>query len=105
MKARLARLLLLPLCGCMNLIVPKTEISGSIGGQPFKYSGPKDQTLGSLTLTASTNGAVSITVSNLSAKMNPDVISMTSKAQVDIINALSAAIQQAMISGATSAAK
>jgi len=92
--------LLLVLSGCVSWIVPKTVISGSIGGQPFSYSGPKDQTVGLLRITATTNGTISITVSNLSARMNPDVITTSAAAQVDLINALSAAIQQAMLSGA-----
>jgi hypothetical protein len=76
------------LTGCVGAMVPKTVIEGNIGGKPFRYSGPKDQTLALLTISADTNGTISIVVSNLTTKMNPDVISTTGKAQVDMINAI-----------------
>jgi hypothetical protein len=69
--------------GCVN--VPRTTITGSIGGKPFTFSGPKDCSLGSLVIAASTNGEVTITVSNLQTKMNPEVITTTGAAQTAMI--------------------
>lgn len=102
-KVLLAGLSLLLCAGCVNLIVPKTTIKGSIAGAPFAISSPKDSTLNGLNIVAYTNGEVQVHIDSLTAKMNPDVISMSAAAQVDIINAMSAAIQSAMASGAKAA--
>lgn len=91
------------LTGCV--FVPKTTISGNIGGHPFALSSPKDTTLTGLNIVAETNGSVQIVVSHLQSKMNPDVISTTAQGQVDLINAVSSAVQQAMAAGAAQSAK
>ena len=103
----LSSLLLIVFCtvGCVSSIVPKTVIKGNINGSPFSYSGPKDQSIKNLSISASTNGIVTITIEALDTKMNPDVITMSGKAQVEIINSISSAIQQAVVTGIKSAAK
>lgn len=93
------------LTGCVNLLVPSTQISGSVGGAPFTFKGPKDVEIGSLNATANKDGTISLSISNLTSKNNPAVIQTTADAQVGIINA---AIQgAATLSGkaAASAAK
>jgi hypothetical protein len=91
--------------GCVNLVVPKTVIKGSIAGKPFSLTSPKDSELTGLQITANTNGEVTITIERLAAKMNPAVISMTGDAQVSIINAVGEQVQAAMASGMKAAAK
>lgn len=103
LKLALSLMAALACAGCMNLIVPKTEIKGSIAGQPFSVVSPKDSTLEGLQISASTNGNVTVSINSLTAKMNPDVISMTGAAQVQLIDAISSAIQAAMINGAKTA--
>ena len=71
------------LSGCV--MVPKTVITGSIGGKPFSFSGPKDCSLSSLTVKADTNGAVSLIISGLQTRMNPDVITTTGAAQTAMV--------------------
>lgn len=90
---------ILLITGCVA--VPKTKISGSLGGQPFTLEAPKDGDLQGLELSAETNGSVHMHIDHLTVKMNPDVISQTASGQVQIINAtgdvvakgISAAIQ------------
>ena len=96
---RLLYLLPLVLTGCVAWSVPRTTIDGSIGGSPFHFSGPKDVLLGSLNITANTNGTVSIAITNLSAKMNPDVITTTGAAQTAMIKEIIAGIGALMQSG------
>lgn len=95
-KILLITLSTLALSGCV--MVPKTVITGSIGGKPFSFSGPKDCSLGMLTVKADTNGSVSLVISNLQTKMNPDVITTTGAAQAQVIQA--AADAGAKIAGA-----
>lgn len=84
------------LTGCVAWSVPRTTIDGSIGGQPFHFSGPKDVTLGALEITAKTNGTISISLTNLTARMNPDVITTTGAAQAAMIAELFKGIQGLM---------
>ena len=73
------------LTGCVA--VPKTTITGSIAGQPFAISSPKDSTLNGLLITANTNG-VSVKIDSLTAKMNPDIITTTAAGQKAMIDAI-----------------
>jgi uncharacterized membrane protein len=93
------------LCGCMAWQVPKTTIAGSIGGKPFYLSSPKNTTLSGLQVTAATNGTVSISVSNLTAQMDPNVITTTADAQVKMINAVAASVAGAVGTATAAAAK
>ncbi len=88
--------------GC--LMVPKTTISGTLGGQPFALSSPKDSTLQGLDLSADPAGKMHLRIEKLDVKMNPDVVSMSGKAQVDIINAISDAVVSAAGKAAGTAA-
>ena len=90
-------------CGC--LAVPKTTISGTLGGQPFSLASPKDSTLIGLRLEASTNGTMALRIERLECRMNPDVVSMTGAAQVNLINAVSAGVADAAGKAAAAAVK
>jgi curli biogenesis system outer membrane secretion channel CsgG len=79
--------------GC--LMVPKTSITGTLGGQPFSLASPKDSTLVGLRLEAATNGTMQLRIERLECRMNPDVVSMTGKAQVDLVNAVAAGVSNA----------
>ena len=82
--------------GCMSLSVPKTTVSGSIGGQPFSISTPKDSELTGLSVIAGTNGSVSITITSLKATMNPAVITMTGDSEAEIIGAVASGVAGAL---------
>ncbi len=84
--------------GCIGGAVPKTEITGSLAGKPFTFSAPKDVNLGSLTLSADTNGTISLTLTNLQTRMNPDVITTTGEAQAKLITAVGQQVIQGMMS-------
>jgi hypothetical protein len=92
---------LLVFAGCANLrnSVPATQITGTAGGKPFSFTGPKDLQLGWLQITADTNGAVSLTLSNLVAKTNPDVITTTAAGQAVITAAQADAVIKAFQAG------
>lgn len=104
MKTFLLPLLVLPLCGCMNLAVPKTTISGTIAGQKFSISSPKDSEMIGLTVTADPSGAVAVEIKSLKANMNPSVITMTGQAEAQVISAVAAGVANAMGSAAGAAA-
>lgn len=89
--------------GC--LMVPKTSISGTLGGQPFSLASPKDSTLVGLRLEASTNGTMLLRVERLECRMNPDVVSMTGAAQVNLVNAVASGVSAAAAEAAKAAAK
>lgn len=80
-------LFILSLTGCVRSIVPQTQISGSLGGKPFHAGFPKNVRIGSLAITANTNGTVSLMISNLETIMDPQVITTTSDAQVKLVKA------------------
>ena len=79
--------------GCVG--VPQTTISGTLGGTPFSLSSPKDSTLVGLRLESSTNGVMQLRIERLEVRMNPDVVSMTGRAQVDLVNAVAAGVAEA----------
>ena len=104
MKRTCLLLGLVALCaGCLN--VPKTSISGTLGGQPFALSSPKDSTLVGLRLSAAPNGTMELIIERLDVKMNPDVVSMTGAAQVNLVNAVAAGVADAAGKAAGMAAK
>ena len=107
MKKPMLKLLVVT-CGVMLLVgcrsirdeVPATQFSVFLNGKPASFSGPKDLTAESITFTAKTNGEVSLAIVGLSAKTNPDVITMTGAAQAAIIKANGDAITQGINAGA-----
>jgi len=100
--------MLLPLCGCMNMLVPKTVISGEISGAPFMLSSPKDATLNGLKVTSWNMGAfsnhVSIEIQSVTSKMNPEVITTTADGQVKLIEAVGTQVRQGLKDAAVGAA-
>lgn len=87
--------------GC--LMVPKTSITGTLGGQPFSLSSPKDSILVGLELTATTNGTMKLQIDQLECRMNPDVVSMTGQAQVNLVNAIVSGVSDAAVKAAVNA--
>jgi hypothetical protein len=107
MKKLLYIACLVPLVGCVGCVgmsVPKTTISGSINNVPFKIESPKDSKLTGLEIQSDANNSIHIHIDSLEANMNPDVITMSGKAQVDIINAVGGQVGTAMAAGAKAAA-
>ncbi len=106
-------LLLISLCalvvsiaGCKTSVrdnVPATQISGFIGDKPFNFTGPKDLEFTKLKVSAETNGSVTLEVTDLKAKTNPDVITMTGAAYEKMRNA-DAAHDSAVIKSTTEGA-
>lgn len=82
--------------GCIAASVPRTTITGSLGGKPFSVSAPKDCDLESLTVKAETNGILSIALKNLRTRMSPDVITTTGDAQVKLITAVGEQVRQGL---------
>jgi hypothetical protein len=79
--------------GCVG--VPQTTISGTLGGTPFAISSPKDSSLQGLDLSSDPSGQMHLRIEKLEVRMNPDVVSMTGKAQVDLVNAVAAGVAEA----------
>ena len=91
------------LTGCVsgNQAVPSTEIKGYIAGKPFSFTGPKDVALDELTITTTTNGAVTLTVKKLNAQNNPETVSNGYAGQAALVTAGANAVN----SGIEAAAK
>ena len=67
-------LLLMLSTGCARWLVPTTEISGTVGGMPFRFSGPKDTSADSIRIEVATNGTAMIQLTNFKTKNSPEVI-------------------------------
>ena len=86
------------LTGCTTVrdSVPATQITGSVGGKPFSFTGPKDLALDSLHIEAKPDGSVVLDVNKLNARTNPDIITTTGDAQAKITKAQGEAIVNAL---------
>jgi hypothetical protein len=79
--------------GCLtkasNELVPKTGFEINDGnGKKLTGEFPKDMNVGFAEYRRSTNGTVSLTLSNITSKMNAEVITESGKAQSDQIRAM-----------------
>lgn len=85
-------------------MVPMTKIQGTLAGQPFTLQVPKDLDLEGLKLSAQQNGVVTVEVSKLRSRMNPEVITTTADGQSKLI-ATAVAAGAAVAGQAAGAAK
>jgi hypothetical protein len=92
------------LSGCANALVPKGEISGSVGGVPFKIKSPKDVKIGKVIASVSTNGVASLEIDDLQANMNPAVVQMSGDAFVNGVNAVGTQVISGVKAGVEAAA-
>lgn len=70
------------MCGCVA--VPTTKLSYG----KLSFSSPKDDQIGSLHITVTTNGALTISASKITATNNPEVVTASAAGQVEIIKAM-----------------
>lgn len=82
-------ILLLFSAGCADMLAPRTSLRAG----PVRWKNPKDLQVGSLQVTSHTNGTFTLSVSNLTTRMNPDVIAISGQA-------LSGLIKEAVAAGA-----
>ena len=69
--------------GCSTSVrdnMPVTHFAAFIGGKPCAFDGPKDFKAESIAFRAETNGTVSLVITGIDARINPDVITMTGEA-------------------------
>ena len=104
MKRLLIVLMLLPACGCARWLVPVTKVSGTVNGQPFSFSGPKDVSVDSITASVNSNGTTALEIKGLKANMNPAVVTLSGEAFVNGINAVGNQVINGMTTGAKFAA-
>lgn len=67
--------------GCADMLAPRTSLQAG----PVRWKNPKDLQIGSLQVTSNTNGAFTLSVSNLTTRMNPEVIAISGQALGNII--------------------
>jgi len=91
--------------GCATSVrdnVPATQITGSLGGQPFTFSGPKNMSMTNFVAecTSTSNGVtrVSVRIGSVTAAVDPNVITMTGQAYSSMRAADSALINSAISS-------
>ncbi len=93
------------LAGCsVNMAIPKTKVTGSLGGQPFSLETPKDNDLVGLDVTCETNGTVRVHIDKLTARLNPDNVANAGTAQAAIIGATGEAVAKSFAAGAAAGA-
>jgi len=100
-------LLLIPLfAGCtMFAPVPKTTISGVVGGQKFSLTNPKNTSISNLLVEVFTNGNARLSIGALSSTNDVGVIDKSFAGQALVIQKLSDAAHQALMDGAAIAGK
>lgn len=94
---------IITITGCATSVrdnVPATQITGSLGGQPFEFIGPKGLTMSNFVAEATTtsNGVtrVSVRIGSVSAAVDPNVITMTGQAYSTMRAADSALLNSAI---------
>jgi len=101
----LAAAALLSGCALCKNPVPTTEISGTIAGQKFSISNPKDTSLANLVVTVSSNGIATLALGTLVSANNSNTVTASYNGQADVVNATGNQVQQAFLNGAALAAK
>jgi len=100
----LAGTLALPLAGCsLNSAIPKTQVTGSLGGKPFTLETPKDNDLTGLDVSCDTNGTVRVHIDTLTSNLNPTNVANAGTAQAQIITATGDVILKGIQAGAAAA--
>ena len=89
----------LGLAGCMNP-VPRTQIQGTIAGQTFSLSNPKDTTITNLQVTVSTNGTATLSIGYLSSANNSNTISASYGGQAEAVTAAGEQVNRAWTNAA-----
>ena len=97
------------LTGCATSVrdnVPATQITGSLNGQPFTFTGPKNMSMTNFLAEVTTNGTVRVSIGSVSAAVDPNVITMTGQAYSTMRAADSALLNSAIgtVAGAAGAA-
>jgi len=92
-------------CALFESAVPTTRISGTIAGQQFSLSNPKDTCITNLVVEVSTNGSARLSIGGLSSVNNSNVVSAGYSGQAELVTAAGNQIQQAFVNGASVAAK
>lgn len=97
-------IIVLVLTGC-SIGVPSTKIIGNLKTGKFSIKAPKDYQIGTLHVSADTNGNVTVDLSQLNATNSPQVIAGSAAGQVDIINAVGAQVGNAAAMAVKAAVK
>jgi hypothetical protein len=89
--------------GCATSVrdnVPATQITGSLGGHPFTFTGPKNMSMTNFVAecTPTSNGVmmVSVRIGSVTAAVDPNVITMTGQAYSTMRAADSALLNSAI---------
>ena len=102
--AVLAIVLAVAATGCTSA-VPTSKLSGTIAGQTFTLSSPKNTTISNLVVEVATNGTAKISIGALSSVNDSNVISAADSGQAQIIKEQGLAQVNAMNAGPALAGK
>ena len=112
MKARdlpvILALALLTGCGSLMSPVPVTRISGTLGGQSFSLSSPKDTVATNLSVTVGTNGTAILSIGYIASKQDIAAITNSYAGEQAVVHEVGVQVingVQAGISAAAAAAK
>lgn len=92
------------LTGCFSP-VPKTVITGSIAGQNFSLSNPKNTTVTNLLVEVQTNGAARLSIGYLSSANDSNVIATAYTGQASVVKETGDAAVKAFQAGIQAAAQ
>lgn len=104
------KLILIPLlalvgCSTPRDIVPQTEITGSLGGKPVKVALPKDMKAKEIKFSSDTNGCVEVSIKEIETRMNPDVITVSTKGYADMRDADSRFVKETITTAVSELSK
>ena len=87
-------------CSVFHSPVPSSELKGTIAGQQFKLSNPKDTVITNLVIEVNTNGMAKMSLGYLASSNNSNVIGTATAGQAETINAMGNALVNAVNAGA-----
>ena len=92
-------------CALFKSPVPTTEISGTIAGQKFSLSNPKNTSVSNLVVEVTTNATARLSIGSLVSANDSNVIAGSYAGQADLVRAAGEQLNQAFQNGAVIAGK
>lgn len=92
-------------CALFQSAVPTTKISGTIAGQTFSISNPKDTAFTNLVVTVSSNGTATLAIGALTSVNNSNTVTAGYAGQAELVTAVGTQMTSAFTNGEAAAIK
>jgi len=87
-------------CALFTTPVPQTTVKGTIAGQPFSITSPKNITIKNLSASVDTNGVANLKIGFLQSENDSNVVSAAYSGQASIVKETGDAVLNAVNAGA-----